>query len=251
MLRESTVFGPIHSRRLGESLGINLLPSTGKLCNFDCIYCECGWNADGKTTEPLPSRAVVRAALEDKLSECLLSGTKIDSITFSGTGEPTLNPDFPGIIEDTIELRDIYYPGAVVSVLTNATRISAPGVFEALLKVDKPILKLDAPTNSLAAVINRPAGGYDVDSVVGQMSRFDGEFVLQTMFLRCCGFDSASAESLEAWKGIVRRLRPKEIMVYTVDRPAPDASIVKMGREEMHSLVEDLIEEGFNIQIKG
>lgn len=194
---------------------------------------------------------MVRAALEDKLSECLLSGTKIDSITFSGTGEPTLNPDFPGIIEDTIELRDIYYPGAVVSVLTNATRISAPGVFEALLKVDKPILKLDAPTNSLAAVINRPAVGYDVDSVVGQMSRFDGEFVLQTMFLRCCGFDSASAESLEAWKGIVRRLRPKEIMVYTVDRPAPDASIVKMGREEMHSLVEDLIEEGFNIQIKG
>ena len=126
MLREDTVFGPIFSRRLGRSLGINLLPKEGKICNFDCIYCECGWNKDGRTDQVIPTAAEVRSALEDKLQECLLAGTPIDSITFSGDGEPTLNPEFPRIIRDTLMLRDAFYPGAKVSVLTNATRIGRP-----------------------------------------------------------------------------------------------------------------------------
>ena len=159
MLREETVFGPIHSRRLGSSLGINLLPQNGKICNFDCIYCECGWNRDGLEDRKLPSAADVREALEEKLGKLSAEGVGIDSITFSGDGEPTLNPEFPQIIDDTIALRDRYYPEAAVSVLSNATRVHIPAIFEALRKVDNPIMKIDAPTAELAARINRPAPG--------------------------------------------------------------------------------------------
>ena len=251
MLREETVFGPIHSRRLGSSLGINLLPTKGKLCNFDCIYCECGWNADGATDRRLPSAAQVRSLLEEKLRQCAADGTPIDSITFSGDGEPTLNPEFPQIVRDTVELRNRYFPGAVVSVLTNATRICRPEVAEALHLVDNAILKLDAPTDALAAVINQPRAEYHVESIVGDMERFGHDFVLQTMFLRAPGFDSSSPEVLGPWMDIVRRLRPREVMVYTLDRPTPAEGLQKFTAAEMQALVQPLIDEGIKIQIKG
>ena len=251
MLREKTVFGPIKSRRLGNSLGINLLPQEGKLCNFDCIYCECGWNADGRDDRTIPTAAQVRSALEDKLSACMLEGTPIDSITFSGDGEPTLNPEFSKIIDDTLVLRDIYYPEAKVSVLSNATMAHRPEVLGALRKVDNPIMKIDAPTNEAAAVINRPAAGYDVARVVESLKAFEGDFVLQTMFLKAPGFDSSDPGQLAAWMDIVRALRPREVMVYTIDRPTPQEGLVKFSVEQMRTLVAPLIDEGFKIQIKG
>ena len=252
MLREKTVFGPIYSRRLGHSLGINLLPQEGKLCNFDCIYCECGWNADGRGDTRIPTAAEVRAALEDKLSALMLEGTPIDSITFSGDGEPTLNPEFPRIVDDTLFLRDTYYPKAKVSVLSNATRAHVPEVFAALRKVDNPILKLDAPTNALAALINHPALGYDVERVVDAMAAFEGNFVLQTMFLRHPGvFDSSAPEVLDGWMEIVRKLRPREVMAYTIDRPTPQAGLEPFTVAEMRTLLQPLLDEGFAIQIKG
>ena len=252
MLREKTVFGPIYSRRLGHSLGINLLPQEGKLCNFDCIYCECGWNADGRGDTRIPTAAEVRAALEDKLSALMLEGTPIDSITFSGDGEPTLNPEFPRIVDDTLFLRDTYYPKAKVSVLSNATRAHVPEVFAALRKVDNPILKLDAPTNELAALINQPAPGYDVERVVSAMAAFEGNFVLQTMFLRYPGvFDSSAPEVLEGWMEIVRKLCPREVMAYTIDRPTPQAGLEPFTVAEMRALLQPLLDEGFAIQIKG
>ncbi len=250
MMRETLVFGPIHSRRLGSSLGINVLPEKGKLCNFDCIYCECGWNSDGRGDTRLPSAEELEAALSAKLESCLSEGTPIDSITFSGDGEPTLNPDFPRMVDVVLSLRDKYFPGAKVSVLSNATRLSRPGVFEALRKVDNPILKLDAPTDALAGLINRPVAGYSVEEVVGNLLRFGGDFVLQTMFLRSPDFDSSSAEVLGGWMEIVRRVRPREIMVYTLDRPAPMAGLQKFSAEQMRSLVQPLIDEGYKIQIK-
>ena len=250
MLREETVFGPIRSRRLGSSLGINLLPTRGKFCNFDCIYCECGLNCDGTGDRHLPSAAEVRAALESKLSALSSEGVPVDSITFSGDGEPTLNRDFPQIVKDTLELRDRYYPDAVVSVLSNATRAGRPEVLEALRKVDNPILKIDAPTDSLAAKINRPTGRYHVEDIVRSLEAFDGNFVLQTMFLRAPGFDSSSPEVLLPWMDIVRRLRPREVMVYTLDRPAPVAGLRKFTASEMRAMVQPLIDEGFKIQIK-
>ena len=251
MLREETVFGPIHSRRLGSSLGINLLPVNGKICSFDCIYCECGWNRDGKDDKRIPSAAEVRSALEDKLSTLMLEGVGIDSITFSGDGEPTLNPEFPRIIEDTLRLRDVFYPNAKVSVLSNATRVHVPEVFEALRKVDNPIMKIDAPTDELVRLIDNPAPCYSLARTIEALRRFEGDFVLQTMFLRSPDFDSSSPEVLDGWKAIVRDLRPRKIMVYTIDRPTPMQGLEKFSVERMHSLVADLIEEGFDIDIKG
>lgn len=249
MLRETTVFGPIFSRRLGSSLGINLLPQQGKVCNFDCIYCECGWNKDGLGDRTLPSAQDVKEALEAKLASCAKEGTPIDSITFSGDGEPTLNPQFPEIVDITLALRDRFYPKAKVSVLTNATRCGEEPVFQALRKVDNPILKLDAPTDQQAAIVNRPVGTYHVKDIVAWMSRFDGDFVLQTMFLKGKGW--ASEDWVSAWMDIVRVLRPREIQVYTVDRETPMKGLLKYTPEQMRSLVQPLINEGFNIQIKG
>ena len=249
MLREDTVFGPIFSRRLGSSLGINLLPQKGKICNFDCVYCECGWNAEGLSDTTLPTAEDVRKALETKLEACAAEGTPIDSITFSGDGEPTLNPAFPEIVELTLSLRDRYYPAARVSVLSNATRCGETRIFEALRKVDNAILKLDAPTDEQVALVNRPVGTYHVKEVVENMARFEGAFVLQTMFLRGPGW--ATQEWVDGWMEIVRKLRPREIMVYTIDRETPLSGLGKYTVEEMRKLVQPLIDEGFVVQIKG
>ena len=251
MMREETVFGPIRRRRLGRSLGINLLPTKGKICNFDCIYCECGWNRDGRGDTVLPTAAKVRTDLENKLIELMLEGTPIDSITFSGDGEPTLNPEFPRIIDDTLFLRDAYYPKAKVSVLSNASRVHVPEIFDALRKVDNPILKIDAPTDALVARINQPAPGYALSRVIEELERFEGKFILQTMFLKSPDFDSSSPEVLDGWMAIVRRLKPREVMVYTLDRPTPAEGLQAFTVEEMRTLVRPLLDEGFTIDIKG
>lgn len=252
MLRfHNIVFGPIHSRRLGSSLGINLLPENGKLCNFDCIYCECGWNRDGTGDRVMPSAGDVAAALESKLEECAASGIHIDSITFSGHGEPTLNRDFPEIIGMTLALRDRYYPQAKVSVLSNATTVCDERVFGALRRVDNPIMKIDASTAGGVATVNRPSGHYDLERVISGLERFHGDFVLQTMFLKSPSFDSSESANLTGWMDIVRRLAPREIMVYTLDRETPEKDLAKFGVEEMTALVKPLLDEGFAIQIRG
>ncbi len=245
------VFGPISSRRLGSSLGVNLLPSKGKLCNFDCVYCECGWNRDGMADRMFPKFADIEAALEKRMSELAAEGTAVDSITFSGNGEPTLHPDFPKVIDVTLKCRDRYFPDAKVSVLSNATLLGRPAVAEALMKIDNPILKIDASSDELIMKINRPVGSYRLDDVVEAMMKFNGNFILQTMFLRSPEFDTASREALETWMAIVRKVRPREIMVYTIDRETPDKSLGKFTVEEMTAFVQPLIDEGFKVQIRG
>lgn len=249
MLREEVVFGPIKSRRLGWSLGINLLPTKGKICNFDCIYCECGWNADGRDDTKLPSAAEVRSALEAKLADILLEGTRVDSITFSGDGEPTLNPDFAQIIDDTIALRDIYCPQAKVSVLTNATKLLSDTVFGALRKVDAPILKLDAPTDERARKINGALPSFKVDDVVKGMKRFEGDFILQTMFLKSDDFDSLEPQMLAKWMDIVREIRPRLIMAYTIARQTPQSGLSAYSAAQIREALKPLEDEGFKIQI--
>ena len=255
MIREETVFGPIFSRRLGSSLGINLLPEKGKICNFDCIYCECGWNRDGRNDTLLPTAEKVRVDLERMLKK--LSGQKpfpcpVDSITFSGDGEPTINTEFPLIIDDTLCLRDQYYPKAKVSVLSNATRVHIPEIFSALRKVENPIMKIDAPTNELIKKINIPAPGYDVARVIEALKQFDGDFVLQTCMLKGNGFDSSRPEVIGPMMDIVRMLKPREWMVYTIDRATPMQGLEKFSPQEMKTLVQPVIDEGFTkVQIKG
>lgn len=248
---DEIVFGPIRSRRLGSSLGVNLLPLEGKLCNFDCVYCECGWNEDGRTGGNFPPLADIEAALEKKMSEASSEGVSIDSITFSGNGEPTIHPDFPKVIDTTLRLRDRYFPHAKVSVLSNATMVSRKEVAEALMRVDNPILKIDASSDELIQKINKPAGSYRLAEVVESLRAFKGNFVLQTMFLKSPDFDTLAPEALKAWMDIVRDLRPREIMVYTIDRETPDKSLGKYTVEQMTEMVRPLMEEGFEIQIRG
>ncbi len=245
------VFGPIVSRRLGSSLGVNLLPPKGKLCNFDCVYCECGWNKDGMGDKAFPKFEDIEAALEEKMSRLAAEGTPVDSITFSGNGEPTIHPDFPKVIDVTLRCRDKYFPNAKVSVLSNATMIGRPAVAEALMKIDNPILKIDASSDELIMKINKPVGHYRLEEVVEAMMKFDGNFVLQTMFLRSPEFDTVSEEALAGWMDIVREVRPREIMVYTIDRETPDKSLGKYTVEEMTAFVQPLVDEGFEIQVRG
>ncbi len=248
---EEIVFGPIFSRRLGSSLGVNLTPPKGKLCNFDCVYCECGWNRDGLSGGGFPTVAEVEAAMEEKMAKAVREGIPVDSVTFSGNGEPTMHPDFPAVIDVTLRLRDRYFPNAKVSVLSNATLIGRPAVAEALMRVDNPILKIDAASDELIMKINKPVGRYRLEEVVEAMMRFEGDFVLQTMFLRSPDFDTTTPEALAGWMSIVRKVRPREIMVYTIDRETPDKSLGKFTVEEMTAFVQPLIDDGFKIQIRG
>ena len=249
---DEIVFGPIFSRRLGSSLGVNLLPSVGKLCNFDCVYCECGWNKDGAVQgRRFPELQEVELALREKMLNAASEGVPVDSITFSGNGEPTMHPDFAKIIDITLQLRDEFFPKAKVSVLSNATLLGREDVSQALRKVDNPILKIDASTQELVQKINKPVGTYRLAEVLENMKKFEGNFILQTMFLKSKEFDTVASGALEAWMDIVRMLSPRQVMVYTIDRETPDKSLEKYTVEEMTAMVQPLLDEGFDIQVRG
>lgn len=251
MLRFSDIiYGPIHSRRLGTSLGVNLLPRSGKLCSFDCIYCECGWNSDGRTSEKMPSSAAVVAALEESLASFSRNGEKIDTITFAGHGEPTLNPAFPEIMDATVSLRNRYCPCASIAVLSNATTLDRPEILAAVRKADLPILKLDAPTTAQMRSMNRPNSNWTIEDIVLNLGRMNGDFIMQTMFLGGADPDyTVDKKALEAWFEIVRHLHPRRIMAYTLDRPAPQEGLKKLTVETMREILHPLLDEGFDIQI--
>lgn len=239
-LFEDIIFGPVHSRRLGLSLGVNLLPLHAKICNFNCIYCECGSNEERKGTgdeRRFNSREDVRMHLEATLQRMTAAGTPPDVITFAGNGEPTLHPEFEAIIDDTITLRDALCPSAKVSVLSNAVRIDREDVRRALLRVDNNILKLDSAFDATVQAINAPCGAYSVGRTVELLSLFGGRFILQTMFLRgeCGGMkiDNTTEREVAAWLEIVGRLRPQKVMVYSLDRPAPCPTLEKVSREDL------------------
>ena len=253
---DSIVFGPIRSRRLGSSLGINLLPLKGKLCSFDCVYCECGWNSEGRSDHRMPTVEQVREALRSKLSEYHRDNIPIDSITFSGNGEPTLHPDFPEIIDYTVALRDELFPEAVISVLSNATMLGRPGVKEALRKVDNPILKLDGVYEDYVRLLDRPQNpNYSISEVISNLEWFEGDFILQTMFLRGVvdgvKVDSMRKDLLEGWQKMVIALRPREVMLYTLDRQPPLSTLEKVSVKEMEQAAEPLKKAGIKIRISG
>ena len=191
----SPIFGPIKSRRLGISLGINLLPGDGKVCTFDCIYCECGLNAQRKPQSKFPTRQQVAEALQQKLEQMKVEGISPDVLTFAGNGEPTAHPDFAAIIDDTLALRNLHFPHAKVSVLTNATRINKKDVFEALKKVDNNIVKLDTVSIDYIARVDRPVGNYNLAELIDYMRAFDGQCVIQTMFMKGTDADGHSVDN--------------------------------------------------------
>jgi len=238
VLFHSTIFGPIHSRRLGVSLGINLCPDDGKVCSFDCIYCEAGYNAQGCGTTGLPSREKVKSDLECKLTDMSAAGDPLDVITFSGNGEPTLNPAFPEIIDDVLVLRNKYYPDAKVSVLTNSTRIFTPAVAEALKKVDNNILKLDSAILQTMRLIDQPTSErFTIEKVVEALKQFKGTGIIQTMMLRGehdgKRVDNTTADEIDALIEAYRHIRPREIMLYSLDRSTPEEKLCKVEKQEL------------------
>jgi len=253
MLFDKIAYGPIHSRRLGTSLGMEIMPLDHKLCTFNCVYCECGWNIP--VSHPvLPTREEVKAALEAKLQSLASEGVTLDVITFSGNGEPTLHPDFLSIIRDTCVLRDRYYPSAKVSVLSNSTQLGRPEVVEALRLCDNRILKLDAATDSMMRRIDLPVNErLDVAAIMGWLQLFKGDFILQTCFLRGehdgQTIDNTTPAELKAWYKAVRTLQPRQIMMYVIDRKTPEERLEKISRAEMETIAAPLIAEGFDVSI--
>lgn len=243
------IFGPIHSRRLGVSLGINLMPADGKVCTFDCLYCECGLNAERRPRLQRPTRAEVKAALGQKLRAMKADGPKPDVLTFAGNGEPTAHPDFAGIVDDVAELRDEYFPQAKISVLSNATMITRPAVRDALMKVDNNILKLDTANPAYIERMNRPTGAYDVRRIIENMKLFNGHVIVQTMFLH--GTDGEESltntgdEYVTPWLEAIKEIRPQMVMIYTIDRETPDQKLRKATHEELDDIVKRINEAGF------
>lgn len=243
VLFHDTIFGPIHSRRLGTSLGINLMPNDGKICSFDCLYCEAGYNAQGPGTTGLPSREEVRRLLDGKLRSMSEAGDRLDVITFSGNGEPTIHPDFPAIIDDVIELRDRYYPRVKISVLTNSTQIHRPDVARALGRIDNNILKLDSAVESTMRALDRPgAASFTVESAVERLKQFAGTGIVQTMFTRGehdgHAFDNTTGPEVQALIDAYRVIRPREVMVYSIDRKTPEQSLQKVGKDELQRIAD-------------
>ena len=253
----SPIFGPIHSRRLGISLGINLQPADGKVCTFDCIYCECGFNKDRRPTLPRPSRQLVAQKLEEQLQKMVAEGQLPDVLTFAGNGEPTAHPHFAEIIDDTIRLRNQYCPHAKVCVLSNSTMIHRPEVHDALMKVDDNILKLDTVDPAYINKVDRPTGAYDVNDIIEGMKTFEGHIIIQTMFMRGAmqrtdgngqvtteSVDNTGEEFVGPWLEAVKAIRPQQVMVYTIDRETPAQGLEKASREQLDAIRDRVIAAG-------
>ena len=254
----SPVFGPVHSRRLGISLGINLLPADGKVCSFDCIYCECGFNGDHRPSLPMPTREEVAGKLEKKLQEMVAEGQLPDVLTFAGNGEPTCHPHFAEIISDTIRLRDQYCPQAKVSVLSNATMIHRQTVHDALMRVDNNILKLDTVDPLYINKVDRPQGAYDVRLIIDRLKAFNGHVIIQTMFMRGIlplqgepeggteSVDNTGEEFVGPWLEAVKEIKPQQVMIYTIDRETPTQGLLKATREQLDQIRDRVIAAGIH-----
>ena len=247
-LHPGVIYGPVRSRRLGLSLGVNLLPADGKICTFDCIYCECGFNAERKTSSRHPGRDEVAGALEAKLAQMAADGTPPDVITFAGNGEPTTHPHFPGIIADTTGLRDKYCPGAKVAVLTNGSAIHKERIREALMAVDDNIVKLDTVSPAYVGLVDRPVPAYDLQRAVEAMEAFRGHIIIQTMFMAGSylgrSVDNTGEEYVAPWLETVKRIAPQSVMVYTIDRATPAGGLLKATPGQLDGICRRVRAEG-------
>ena len=256
-LFDKIIFGPVKSRRLGSSLGINLLPSTKKVCNFNCIYCECGWTkTNSGERDSFPKREDVAAALEKKLTSMKAGNNPPDVITFAGNGEPTLHPEFPEIVDDTISLRNKYFPAARIAVLSNSTTITIPRIKDALLKVDQNILKLDSGFDLTVRVHNQPRVSLKVAELIDDLKNFRGRLIIQTLFLRGTykgkNIDNTTPEELEAWLKAIEMIKPYEVMIYTISRDTPDGGrLAKVPLSELKRIASLVDRLGIKTSVSG
>jgi wyosine [tRNA(Phe)-imidazoG37] synthetase (radical SAM superfamily) len=255
-LFDEIIFGPVISRRLGVSLGINLLPVNSKVCSFDCIYCECGRNPRNRQPgNRLPGREEVRDRLEKVLKELNSKNRTPDVITFAGNGEPTLHPRFAEIIDDTLELRNLYAPPARIAVLSNATMLHRPSVFNALLKVDDNIQKIDSAFEETIRLLDCPVPGFQLDKTVEQLRKFEGKVTIQTMFIRAeyqgNTIDNTTDREIEAWITLLKEIKPSRVMIYTIARDTPVESIIKISPSQLNGIAKKVKAAGFDVQVSG
>ncbi len=255
-LFDEIIFGPVKSRRLGISLGINLLPTDSKLCNFNCIYCECGWTPNKKEMKvSYHPRKVVAEKLEETLQSMIKNEMPLDVITYAGNGEPTMHPDFEGIIDDTIHLRNIYFPKARIAVLSNATLLHKESVVRALKRIKDNILKLDSVFDKTIELFNMPLGKFRVEKVIEQLKSFNGNLIIQTMFVRGSYngkvVDNTTDKELTAWIKALHEIKPKQVMIYTIARDTPSPDLVKVSIDDLNQIKKRLEEEGFEVLVSG
>lgn len=255
-LFDQIIFGPVKSRRLGISLGVNLLPTDSKVCSFDCIYCECGWNPKKREQKAvLPGRETVKQKMEEKLIEMVESNELPDVITFAGNGEPTLHPEFEGIIDDTIELRDKLTPKARIAVLSNSSMLFKDSVKRALLKVEDNILKLDSAFEETIKLIDCPVGRFNLNEVVENLKSFDGKLIIQTLFVRGTHngqhIDNATETEVSAWLKLIEEIKPSQVMIYTIDRDTPAAGLEKVKIDELKQIASRVESLGIKVQVSG
>ena len=257
MLFENTIIGPIHSRRLGNSLGINLLPLKRKFCTYDCIYCECGWNKDTiENKVALPTYDDVKQQLEKRINELKAEGVVVDSFTFAGNGEPTLHPDFVRVVDLVVEMRDKHYPNAVITLLTNATQLCKPEIYDALQKLDNPVLKLDAGMEAMRNSINKPTSErYSFEELVENLIRFGSNGILQTLLLRGTNegkvISNVSEEDFTEYLNLLKKIRPKYVMLYAIDRATPEKDLEKLTVEELEFYAEKIRNEDIDVKVYG
>ncbi len=255
-LFDKIIFGPVKSRRLGVSLGVNLLPTDIKVCSFDCVYCECGRNPKKYETKvTLPTRDEVRKKLETTLIKMVAGKQLPDVITFAGNGEPTLHPEFAGIIDDTIELCKKHTPKARVAVLSNATMLHKKPVFNALLKIEDNIQKLDSAFEETIKLMDCPNESFDLNRVVQQLTGFNGKVIIQTMFVRGTidgvVIDNTTQKEVLAWRKLLQKIKPAQVMIYTIARDTPIDTLEKISLDQLNSIAKQVRESGFDVQVSG
>lgn len=253
-LFDKIIFGPVNSRRLGVSLGINLLPTNVKVCSFDCIYCECGWTPKKYEEKvKLPSREEVKEKLEEKLKGMGADGALPDVITFAGNGEPTLHPEFSGIIDDTIQLRDKLSPKAKIAVLSNASTLHKKKVFDALMKIRDNIQKLDSAFEDTVRVLDCPREKFSLDKVVEQLTSFGGNVIIQTLFVKGSFkgnyINNTTEAEVTAWIELLQQIRPRQVMIYTISRDTPIDTLEKASANELDSIAQRVEAAGLPVQV--
>jgi wyosine [tRNA(Phe)-imidazoG37] synthetase (radical SAM superfamily) len=252
-LFDKTIFGPVKSRRLGVSLGINLLPNTRKLCNYNCIYCECGWNPDVTVAEQIPTAEYVKEQLEATLKNMLDNKEPLDVITFAGNGEPTMHPNFAAIIDHTIALRNKYFPKVELAVLSNSSLIYKNEVFAALKKVDKNILKIDSAFEETCLLMNKPVGYFNLPELIANLKRFEGKLLIQTMFVKGsmngADFDNTSNIEIEALLKVLLEIKPMQVMIYTIARDTPAENLNKISLEKLNEIAQLFKNSGLDVSV--
>lgn len=253
-LFDDIVFGPVKSRRFGVSLGINLLPVDYKYCTFNCIYCECGWTFKNNSEKiKLPTREEIRVRLKEQLLKMKSNDKAPDNITFAGNGEPTVHPKFAEIIDDTIELRDEFFPNAKITVLSNSSMLHKKSVFNALNKIENNVLKLDSAIEETFQKINQPVKGLTIQKIINGIKKFDGNQIIQTLFVR--GkiedelIDNTTNLEVEAWLKIIDEIKPKYVMLYPIERETPSEGLVKIPKEELNQIAQKAEAIGIKTQV--